>query len=291
MIASALLESTKRYLYGTYRIERNVLQASYTAGGVSLAFTYDLGGIRAGTYLSIDLEIFYVIAVNDQAKTASVLGAQLGSAAADHSPTTVVEVNPQFPNFSIFQEINADLLDLSSPMNGLYQIKTVDLTYNAAIVGYDLAGVTDIIDVAEIRFDTSGPENDWPRVHRYQLLRNMPVADYPSGFGLVVYDGIEPGRTVRVRYKAPYTQLAALTDDVAAVTGLHSQALDIPPLGAAWRLMSGREVHRNFDESQGNPRRSDEVPAGSIQRSAGGLLALRQQRIHAETSRLQAAWR
>ena len=50
---------------------------------------------------------------------------------------------------------------LSSPSNGLYRVATVDLTYNAAVEGYDLTGVTDVLAVLDARYQAVGSEQDW----------------------------------------------------------------------------------------------------------------------------------
>jgi len=57
-------------------------------------------------------------------------------------------------------------------------------------------------------------------------------------------------------------------------------------LGAQIRLLASREVKRNFIESQGDTRRSDEVPAGAMNASVTNLLRLRRDRIQAEAARL-----
>jgi hypothetical protein len=57
-------------------------------------------------------------------------------------------------------------------------------------------------------------------------------------------------------------------------------------LGAQIRLMAGREVKRNFTESQGDTRRGDKVPAGAVGNSINNLLRLRRDRITAEAARL-----
>ena len=57
-------------------------------------------------------------------------------------------------------------------------------------------------------------------------------------------------------------------------------------VGAQIRLMAGREVKRNFTESQGDTRRAEEVPAGAVGNSITNLLRLRRDRIQAEAARL-----
>lgn len=269
--------------------ERNKLAADYTAGGTTLTFTYDLAGIKAGTRLSIGLNEFYVWDVNTSTKTATVSGGQSGTTDANATSGDVVWVRPKFTDYEIFRAINAELGALSSPQNGLFQVKTFDLTFNAAISGYDLAGVTDLMSVYEVRMQEPGPEKDWPRIpaHMVRLDRSAFTTDFPSGGAIKLLGDAWPGFDVRLVYKAPYGTLTDLSTNTST-TGVSAQAADLPPLGAAIRLMSGREIKRNFTEQQPDTRRAGEVPAGATFNSYRGLLILRQQRISEEAARLSA---
>lgn len=265
----------------------NTLAANVTNSATSFTVTYDLYGIQRGTIISIGLEDIYVFTVDANSKTVSACKRGYnGTTAASHTAGDMITVRPKFTNFRILEAINNDLKDLSSPYNGLYQVKTLDITFNPVRYGYDLTGVTDIIGIAELRYRLPGPQRTWPVIDNYALLRNMDVGtaaydDFPSDLGLVIYEGAFPGLPIHVRYKAQYGQLSTLTDDVATTTGLQAFALDLPPLGAAMRLIAGREVRRNFSEVQGEPRRAEEVPAGAELNSMRNLGMLRQQRINA----------
>ena len=63
--------------------------------------------------------------------------------------------------------------------------------------------------------------------------------------------------------------------------------IDIPVLGAEIDLTLPREISRNFMESQPDPRKAIEVPAGSVSSSVNALIMRRQQRINEEADRLQ----
>lgn len=290
-LASDLIESTRRHLFTGQPEKLNKLSAAITSSQTSFAFTYDIAGIQAGSIIAVDLEEIFVFAVDSVSKSVTDCSRGFnGSVAASHLSGAIVASQPKFSRFRILQAINDDLLDLSSPSNGLYQIKTVDITFNPVTYGYNLTGTTDIISIAEVRYRTTGPEKSWPQIESYALLRNMPTsgtfADFASGNALVIYEGAQPGYPIRVRYKAPFVTMANLTDDAQTVAGLSSTMLDIPPLGAAIRLVAGREVKRNFDESQGEPRRAEEVPPQAAMASARELARIRQQRIMAEAARL-----
>ncbi len=290
--ASDLIESTRRYLFSGQSEQLNRLSAAINASVQTFVTTYALSGIQAGAVVSIDLEDILILQVNTT--TSTVSDAQRGwngTTAASHAINAIVTVNPKFTNFRVLEALNNDLLDLSAPDNGLYRIQTIDLTFNPVKYGYDLAGATDIISIAEVRFRMPGPTRTWPLIKNYALTRDMPTTgtfgDFPSGFGLILYQPAYPGFPIRVRYKAPLGTLVNLTDDLVTTTGINASAVDLPPIGAAIRLVAGREIKRSFDEAQGEPRRAEETPPQSQLIGMKNLQMLRQARIHAEVSRLQ----
>lgn len=293
--ASDLVQTTRQHLFTGQPEFLNRLAGSINTTDVTFALTFDFGTMNRGTIIEIDLEQIYIFSVTVSTKTVTdCIRGFNGTTAASHSANATVTISPKFPASRILQAINDDLADLSSPMNGLYQVKSLTLTFNAAVNGYDLTGVTDIISIAEVRYRTSGPDLSWPRIESFTLMRNMPTTgtygDFPSGNAIVLYGDGQPGLPIRVRYRAPFTLLTTLADDVLGVTGLQATAHDIPPLGAAVRVVAGREIRRNFDEAQGEPRRAEEVPAQANLGSTRELIRLRQSRIMAEAARMQATY-
>lgn len=281
-----LIAETKRLLLSGQRESYNKLAADTAPGATTLSFTYDLGGIAAGSYVQVGLEVFYVWAVNSSAKTAAVESAQIGSTAAAHDTGDIVTVNPKFPDHAILRALNEDLHSLSSPTNGLYAIRSTDLTFSEGRSGYDLDGVTNLIDILEIRTRRDTASGDWPLVGNFTLSRDVDTTDFPSGYALFLTEMGVSGADVRVRYKATFSTLSTLADDVEDVTGLPESAHDLPPLGAALRLMYPREMKRSFTEAQPDPRRGSEVGAGAALNSTRGIAQQRQTRINEEYARL-----
>lgn len=277
-----LIEETKGHLYAGTREPMNSLAGSHDASTTTFNFNHELN-FAAGAVLAVDLELVYVWSVSGL--TATVARGWGGSTAATHATGALVAINPRFPDFTIFRALNADLADLSSPLNGLFQMKTVDLTYSAAVAGYDLTGVTDLLDVYEVRYDESGPAKQWPS-SSWLLKRNSSTTDFASGHALVLTSGVDPGATVRVSYKAPFAPLTGYTDNVQTIAGLSAFADDLPPLGAAMRLSGVREGARNIFEAQGDTRRALEVPAGAQTRVWATFQEIRRGRIEAEAARL-----
>lgn len=284
--ASDLVESTLDFLLGGQDDQVNVLTSGVDTDDTTLTFDYDLDGIVPGATICGGLEVMRVLDVNNTSGTATVLRGQRGSTAASHDAGAVFQVSPRFSRWSVFRALNDDLDALSA--EGLFQMKTVDLTYSSSRMGYDLTSVTNIEDIYSVRYSVPGSEKEWPlfRPSEYRFDRNASTTDFASGFSLVLLQPAYPGRAVRVAYRAPFTRFSTLASDVQTDAGLPATANDLPPLGAAIRLIAGHESGRVAYEHQPDTRRPDEVPAGAQVQAASAWRQLRRERIDAERRRL-----
>ena len=271
----------QQLLAGTVE-ERNKIASSVNASVTSVPITYSLGSLAEQTVFEIESEMLYVWDVDTANKTLTVERGFGGTTAASHSSGTVLTVNPKFPRWQVLNALNDELADLSSPMNGLFQMKSVDVSYNGSDRMVDLASVTSMIDLYDVRWRFES--DDYPVVRNVRLARNLPTTDFSSGFALIFDQGIQSG-TVRVWYKDKYTPFTTEASTLAS-TGATTELADLLVLGAQIRLLAGREVKRNFIESQGDTRRAEEVPAGAMNASVTNLLRLRRDRINAEAARL-----
>ncbi len=281
-----LISETRRHLESYQRPAMNKLDAAISPTTTDLTFTFDSADIQRGTYLEIDLELFYVWSVEAASKTAVVERAQQGSKAVAHAAGAVVKLNPKFPDFAIAKAINDEMRSLSSPLNGLYSVRAIDLTATSATNGYDLPGVEGFMKIIDVQAQLPGQPRQWMTLTNYSTSQQLSELDFPSGLALVLNDYAHPGRTVRVLYKSAFTPLLLLTDDAEQVAGLPDSMHDLPPMGAAARLAMPREIRRNFFEEQGDSRRAEEVQAGAVTNSVRGLMSLRQTRITEEAARL-----
>jgi hypothetical protein len=126
-------------------------------------------------------------------------------------------VNPRFPRAQCLEALNDEISDLSSPMHGLFQIKTLNIDYNGSDVMINLTGVTAIIDLVQVsvRYMT----DDYPIARKVRLMRDLPTDDFASGFAIRFDQGVFPGR-LRVVYKAPYATAATESVDVNSTGGV-----------------------------------------------------------------------
>jgi hypothetical protein len=128
-------------------------------------------------------------------------------------------------------------------------------------------------------------DDDFPVLRKVRLQRNLPTSYFASGFALVFDDLVMSG-TLRVSYKSPFVRVASLSENIQTVAKIPTSMEDILELGVMSRMLSVREVKRNFIESQGDTRRSEEVPPGSMRDSFSNILRLRRDRIIAEAAKL-----
>ena len=302
MTAQTWIDETRDLLLTDYIEEQALLHSSLDASSTAVNLkvptnisSVAVDGVVPGCTIEIGTELMYVFdATSSDAATvtATVRRGFRGSEATTHSANDLVTVNPKFPAYQILDAINHELRDLSSPQHGLYQMKTVEFDYNVAQDGYNLPGVTDdILSIYQVTYSDPGTEASEPAITNYVLRRNRntDAEAFPSGYALVLHSDAWPGRKVRVLYKTGFTALASDTTALST-TGLHSEAYDLPALGAALRLMSSRPIRREFLDEQGSSRASDEVPPGAISASMRDLRALRLNRISAEATRLDGKY-
>jgi len=249
--------------------------------------------MRANIILAIDYEIVYVTNWNSASGIATIVRSYLGSTAATHTANTLVYVQPKYTRFDVAVTLNDELNRLSSPDMGMFQVGVSTVTYNPVYMGYDLGSIPqNFLDVLEIRHKIPFPTRNYPKISKWKVLRSIPDSTvFPSGAGIVIYEGGYPGQPFYIQYSAPYTPvdltvLANYTADLTTITGLQTTALDIPPLGAEIQLTLPREIKRNFMESQPDPRKSPEVPSMAVSNSVQAMQILYTNRVTEEAARL-----
>lgn len=278
-----VVDRTVRQLMSGTVEERNKTVGALTATSTTIAFQYDLNGMRAGGVIQIDNELMYVWEVSSGSKTVTVERAWNGTTAAAHAAGAVAIVDPKFPRSQILEAINAEIDDLSSPMNGLYQIKSLELNYNGTWNMINLPTTDRIIDLVSVTVRYIA--TDYPVIRKCRLIRDLPNDDFSAGYAIRFDEQVRAGRMIVV-YKAPFTNVTTESQNLQNIAGFPTTAEDILIMGAQIRLVSPREVKRNFTESQGDTRRSEEVPTGSVSSSINNIIRMRRDRITAEAARL-----
>jgi hypothetical protein len=278
-----VIDRTLRQLMSGTVEERNKVALVVTAADTSITFLYDLGGIRPGGVIQIDSELLYVWEINSGAKSITVERGWNGTTAAAHAIGAVATIDPKFPRAQILEAINAELDDLASPVNGLFQIKTLEFNYNGVWSMVNLPTTDKIIDLVSVSLRYLA--TDYPKIRRCRLIRDLPNDDFNAGYALRFDEQVRSGRMIVV-YKTPFINVTTESQNLQNVAGIPSSCEDILMMGAQIRLVSPREVKRNFTESQGDTRRAEEVPSGSISNSINNIIRMRRDRITAEAAKL-----
>lgn len=284
--ATVIDRTLRQLLSGTVEA-RNKLASSINSSATTVTTTYALESLRAGQVFEIESEMFYVWEADISTKTVTVQRGYNGTTATAHTAGAIVTASPRFPRAQVLEAINDELMDLSSPMHGLFQVKTLDYTYNGTDRMVNLTGVTSMIDLlgVSVRY----LNDDYPVARKVKLVRDLPTDDFASGFAIKFDQNVYPGR-LRIVYKAAYSGTTSESTDINTTCGVQESVTDIVTIGTQIRLMAPREIKRNFTESQGDTRRAEEVGPGAITASISNMKQLRKDRITAEAARLARAY-
>lgn len=281
--AGALLDRVQRQLLSGVVEERNKLATAVDADDTSFVMSYELGGLRAGTVFEIGSELCYIWEAVGGTKTLTVERGYAGTTATSHSVGAITTVNPRFPRQQMLDALNADIDDLSSPVNGLFRVVSQDVTYNGSDRQVNLTSASSVIDLIDVRVRYMA--DDYPFIRGVRLQRDLPTSDFASGFAIVFDDDCVAG-SLRVRYKAPFVRATSTSNNIQSVCFIPETMEDILEMGVIIRMMAGREIRRNFTEAQGDTRRAEEVPPGAVRDSLTNILRLRRDRILAEKAKL-----
>jgi hypothetical protein len=277
-LVSELIEDTNRHLYGSSRQEINRLKTTVGTTDVTIELEFDLLGAVRGSYISIEDEIMYVFSATSASKQLVVARGYLGTAAAAHTAAAIVEVNPRFPREFIKEALKREI---NSYGPRLFRVTAHNISTLTDGLSYDMP-VSDFYHVVGItgKYTDSSAR---PALFSFNIEREMDTADFSSGSALLLNSALTLGSTLRLRIARPFDTSTFLDGtDVEATVGLAYSMVDIPSIGAAYRLLSTREIPRTNMAAQPEPRRAEEVPPGHISSVVQQLKRMRDERISEE---------
>lgn len=275
----------------------NVLATNDYVFDTHVTTVFPLGGIQPGSYISIGDEEMYVFSVNLGANQATVSRGENSTTASGHLVYDRIYVNEPFNRSMI---INAIVDDIRSWGPQVYAVKQLDIATIPYQRGYDLGDINPYYGVMDCVITPWPTYNDmdnldWKRV-RWRDYQSMPTTDFPSGNGIIItgVGGMQGGdiplynvngntQMLHVTYAAAFDVDAILTKGEAANlnadVGLDETEFDIPPIGAAWRLLMMREARRATTLMQGEPRVQSEIPPLYISKAAEQFKIIRDGRL------------
>lgn len=280
-----LVETTKAQLTGTHRGQYNFLASGIDDIVTQLTVEDEPGGINSGALLSIDDEIMYVRTATPANKTCTVHRGWLGSTPAAHAENTPIEISPRFPRFIIKNALRDEIRSWGS---GIFAIDSFEVVVGVNQRALDLTFLDGNWYQVLSVFRSARAGLDADLALRGRTVRHS--SGYPGG-AFVLDAGVPDGTVVTMTVATPFVlddweDTTDLVDDC----GLQETMLDIPPIGACWRLLSPREITRLDPGTQGEPRSAAEIQAGMIAATARGYKALRDTRLADETYRLRSRY-
>lgn len=290
---SDLINETESHLTGIVGGSYNRLAGGIDATQEAIPLEFDNGGIVEGSVIGIDTEDIFVLEVGEQSVTKCIRGFR-GSTAAIHADNSIVQADPRFTRFRILSTLKQEIASWGPR---LYAVDGATINLAVDTRGYALSALSgDVLHVAKAYaepttvFTTNS--SSWPEVE-FRVGNLLDSSDFSGGSAIFFNDYLyqASGRRVRVVYAKRFDVDPFTTStDVVADVGLAVSMLDIPPLGAAWRLMISQEIRRSDAMAQGQSRRSEEVPPTAALQTANALKAMRDARIAEERLSLVAKW-
>ncbi len=256
-----LIADARRMAYGSLGDQINVVATAYTANATSLVLDMDVSNITQGMMLSGGLNVWYVKGTDVASKTVYVIPGYDNSPKKNLDVGSFVYIKPRVTDWFLFEQVNGEIVRLSSPENGLYKIAIWETEVDPTWQTYAIpTAAFNMIGLLRVRFRMPGSSDVWIDVPEkaYRMQFNPTAGDSY----IRILRNIPSGTDLQFVYKAPFTKAEELDDDVVEVCGLTDTMLDLPPLGALSTLLRTTESRRMQVQQQGDARRSSEVSGG-----------------------------
>ncbi len=307
---SQMVDDTLRQLRGTMRERVNILSGAITAPAAltvqNIQLTSNLDGVVIGTLLSIGDETMYVLDTTPASLTVNVIRGYDDTTPATAASGTLVRVDTPWPRAIVQQHIKDEIRSWGPQV---FAVSSADIPIVNLQRGYDLALITTpIIRILKVtapappyvgdpgywavpgNSNTSLQDPSQP----FTYNPNANTSEFPSGKSLTLTGMITPNYSgnLHVVYAMPFdvdTSWADSTDMVANV-GLDSRDLDIPPLGAAARLLRWLSVRRSMLNVQGASRSDQDVTMPTILQAVQNFQLSTKQRLNDVQQRLLSDW-
>ena len=213
-----------------------------------------------------------------------------GTTAASHILDSFVTDDPMYPRARIKEAIN-DTINATFPdlwVFGDYEFPKIAARYEYPIPA-------DVEDIYKVTSNTIGPSGVWFPNSSWRFnpsasttAGQVKPTPTPTGKTIqIMRDFIVPGRNIRIEYIKKPTPLTNPTDDFSTVTGYPERYVDLISFGACWRLLPAYESARLQQSAIEATERAPLVPTGAGSNASKYYMALYQQRLAEERTRLQ----
>lgn len=212
-----------------------------------------------------------------------------GTIATSHTANTLVTDDPMYPRARVKEAIN-DTIQAVYPDLWVF----ADYEFPKIAARYEYPVPADCEDVYKVTVNTIGPSAVWFPLSSWRFnpsasttAGQVKPTPTPTGKTIqIMRDFIVPGRYIRVEYIKKPSILSAGTDDFST-TGFPDRYIDLITYGACWRLLPAYESARLQQTAIEATERAPLVPTGAGSNASKYYMALYQQRLAEERTRLQ----
>jgi hypothetical protein len=292
-----LVDRVKQQLLGYTRDQASITYLTEPMLATDLTFQVDTDTVTnlSRGLVEIDDELLLVKKYDRATGTVTVManlngrGVE-GTTPASHADDSVVTDDPMYPKARIKEAIN-DTIAATFPdlwVFGEYEFPNVAARYEYPVP-------VEVEDVYKVTVNTIGPSAVWFPLSSWRFnpsasttAGQVKPTPAPTGKTIqIMRDFIVPGRNIRVEYIKKPNELVSGTDDFATTTGYPERYVDLVMYGACWRLLPAYESARLQQSAIEATERAPLVPTGAGSNASKYYMALYQQRLTEERTRLQ----
>lgn len=292
-----LVDRVKQQLLGYTRDQASISYLTEPMLSTDLTFQVDTDTVTnlSRGLVEIDDELLLVKKYDRATGTVTVManlngrGVE-GTTPASHADDSVVTDDPMYPKARIKEAIN-DTIAATFPdlwVFGEYEFPNIAARYEYPVP-------VEVEDVYKVTVNTIGPSAVWFPLSSWRFnpsasttAGQVKPSPAPTGKTIqIMRDFIVPGRNIRVEYIKKPSELVSGTDDFATTTGYPERYTDLIMYGACWRLLPAYESARLQQSAIEATERAPLVPTGAGSNASKYYMALYQQRLTEERTRLQ----
>lgn len=206
-----------------------------------------------------------------------------GTLAASHASGSLITADPKYPRLRIKEAVN-DVLQSLYPQ--LVVFATTGIANISVVFEYGMPA--DALDVWAVSDQTIGPSQVWMQGANYRFNPTADTTAFPTGKSIQLFDPVTPGRSMLIKYVKAPSPLVSGSDDFATATGLPERCVDLVMWGACARMLPAYEAARLQQSSIEATERAPLVPPSSAIKAAQYYMAMYQQRLDEERTRMFA---
>jgi hypothetical protein len=283
-----LLSRIRQQTMGYAKDQSAVGELAAGMSATATTFTADTGTVTSLSrgLVEIDDELILVKSYDRTSGVVQVMGGLNGrgvegTTAAPHNITSLITADPKFPRARVRETVN-DVLQSLYPQVVVFG--TTEIT-NVSVV-YEYGMPAEALDVWAVSDQTVGPTQVWMQGLNYKFNPTADTSAFPTGKSIQLFDSVTPGMSMLIKYTKAPNPLVNGSDDFAATTGLPERFVDLVMWGACARLLPAYEAARLQQSTVESTERAALVPPQSAVKAAQYYLAMYQQRLEEERSRM-----